>query len=195
MSSSTALFILLSLLPIALGEHPTIGVPNGGPWGEWGPVEWCPCGFRARGFSLKVEEKKNIEDDTALNGVRLLCVNRNDTSLDGSNVYPIQSAEARWGEWTEVLWCPEGFIIRFTMQVEAHKKGGDDTAANNFMFLCSDTIVHMGLGMNWGQYGKWSRRCHHGICGMKTKVESPQGTGDDTALNDVQFICCKEGGR
>ncbi|CAI9590774.1 unnamed protein product [Staurois parvus] len=78
------------------------------------------------------------------------------------------------------------------MQVEAHKKGGDDTAANNFMFLCSDTTVHVGTGTTWGHYGKWSGRCPHGICGMKAKVEPPQGTGDDTALNDAQFICCKD---
>ncbi|XP_072255397.1 vitelline membrane outer layer protein 1-like isoform X1 [Pyxicephalus adspersus] len=193
------LFIFSSLLSIALGEHPTIGVPNGGPWGEWGPVEWCPCGYRARGFSLKVEDKMKIEDDTALNGIRLFCVNRNDTwtlpgeiELESKTVYPIQSTEAPWGEWSEVMWCPTGFLVRFSMQVEPHKKGGDDTAANNFMFLCSDYTVHLGSGQSWGHYGKWSGLCKFGICGMKTKVEPPQGTGDDTALNDAQFICCQE---
>ncbi|XP_063786833.1 vitelline membrane outer layer protein 1-like [Pseudophryne corroboree] len=191
MSPITLPVILLSLFSVSLGEHATISVPNGGPWGEWGPVEWCPCGYHAKGFSVKVEIKQKVEDDTAVNGVRLHCLNRTDTEKDSSTEFTIQSAEGPWGEWGPTLWCPEGYLLSFSMQVEPPRKGVDDTAANNFMFQCSDYHVLFGNGHNWGQFGRWSGICKHGICGMKTKVEPPQGSGDDTALNDVQFVCCK----
>ncbi|KAM9312188.1 vitelline membrane outer layer protein 1-like [Gastrophryne carolinensis] len=191
MSLTIPLLIVLSLVSVSLAENPTIGVPNGGPWGEWGPVEWCPCGYRARGFSLKVEPRQRVEDDTSLNGIRLHCLHKNNTELDSKQAFTIQSLEGPWGEWSDIQWCPEGFLISFSMQVEPHRKGGDDTAVNNFMFQCSDYTIFMGPGMNWGYYGKWSDLCRDGVCGIKTKVERPQASGDDTALNDVILVCCK----
>ncbi|XP_075062473.1 vitelline membrane outer layer protein 1-like [Mixophyes fleayi] len=193
MSRVTLPIILLSLCIVALGEYAIISVPNGGPWGEWGPVEWCPCGYHAKGFSVKVESKQKVEDDTALNGIRLLCLNRSDIVRDGKAEYvAIQSSEGPWGEWSPNLWCPEGHLLSFSMQVEVPRKGADDTAANNLMFQCSDYNIFLGGGQSWGYYGRWSGICRLGICGMKTKVEPPQGSKDDTALNDVQFVCCKK---
>jgi Vitelline membrane outer layer protein I (VOMI) len=50
----------------------TINVTNGGPYGVWGSVEWCPGKMRAVGFNTKVEKDVWI-DKTALNGIRLHC--------------------------------------------------------------------------------------------------------------------------
>ncbi|XP_076842467.1 vitelline membrane outer layer 1 homolog b isoform X3 [Brachyhypopomus gauderio] len=53
-------------------------VDNGQRWGTWGLREMCPLGFYAAGFSLKVAgywESLLIGDNTALNGIRLHCVN------------------------------------------------------------------------------------------------------------------------
>ncbi|MEE6505925.1 hypothetical protein FKM82_007391 [Ascaphus truei] len=186
MLQAVSSLLLLSLFSVGYGQDPTfISVPNGGRWGNWGQVQSCPNGFRAKGFSLKVEGNQRGGDDTALNGIRLHCVSRN--NID-ENV--IQSAEGSWGSWTSTFWCRNSHLISFSLRVESPQGDGDDTAANNIKFKCSDQRELEGTSTSWGTYGDWSQSCRYGICGIQTKVEPNQGKGDDTALNDVQFFCC-----
>lgn len=44
-------------------------------WGNWSPVQYCPSGKAVVGIVTRVEGKQGSEDDTALNGVRLICEN------------------------------------------------------------------------------------------------------------------------
>lgn len=41
--------------------------------GDWGPLEWCPYGQYAHGFSLKVEPNQGAGDDSGVNAVKLFC--------------------------------------------------------------------------------------------------------------------------
>ncbi|XP_073680712.1 vitelline membrane outer layer protein 1-like [Garra rufa] len=169
-----------------------LSVPNGGRWGSWGDREMCPIGKYAAGFSLKVEGPIGGGDDTALNGIRLHCVDYSSSLTHSYHIYTtVQSAEGRWGRWTDIRWCPSGLLTAFQLRVEQPQGNGDDTAANNIYFKCSGGSYLLGESTHWGDWGGWSHTCHgKGICGIKTWIEGPQGQGDDTALNDVRMYCC-----
>lgn len=90
------------------------------------------------------------------------------------------------------MWCPNrGFLVAFALREEAVVTPGDNTAANNLRFRCSDSTELEGPGLNWGKFGGWSDSCSKGVCGLQTKVEEPRGILDDTALNDLQLFCCR----
>ncbi|XP_045168615.2 vitelline membrane outer layer protein 1 homolog [Mercenaria mercenaria] len=178
----------------------TLAVTNGGPWGKWGPAQYCPKGSYAIGYDMKIEPKQKV-DNTALNAIKLVC-----ESLDGDETGEITSTQGHWGSWVGRTLCPSEsgerlHLTSFDLQVQP-KRGAfkDDTAANYVKFRCRCGCGHQyeinkppGHGL-FGTWGAWSDECPHGtsICGIKTKVEKPRGPfRDDTALNDVKFYCCK----
>nr|XP_055036621.1 vitelline membrane outer layer protein 1-like isoform X1 [Misgurnus anguillicaudatus] len=190
--------LLLSLLVVcdqSSGFRPyqsILQVQNGMSWGTWRQQDMCPTGMYAAGFSLKVERSVGDADDTALNGIRLHCIYPSkDSSAPQKSYATVQSEAGSWGEWTYLQWCSHGFLTSFQLKVEPNQGKGDDTAVNNIRFVCSNADILEGPGMNWGDWGDWSPKCQgKGICGIMTRVEPPQGNGDDTALNNVQMYCC-----
>lgn len=166
-------------------------VSNGMKWGSWGYKSMCPIGRYAAGFSLKVERSVGRGDDTALNGIRLHCVDRSKESSGSHDYTSIESDVGNWGQWTDIHWCHSGYLTAFQLRVESSQGIGDDTAANNIKFTCSGGYYLQGDGTGWGNWGHWSPTCMgKGICGIKTRIEESQGIGDDTALNDVRMFCC-----
>nr|XP_028582024.1 vitelline membrane outer layer protein 1-like [Podarcis muralis] len=185
LSTSVVVFLFLTYHLCEAGDrsyNSVLMVSNGGERGEWGQIEFCPKGH-AYGFSLKVKTERYqgvIDDDTSLNGIRLHC----------SSGAVVQSTVGPWGVWTKVKECPTGYLVAFTLKVEAPQGLGDDTAANNIQFQCGDGTVLEGESTNFGTYGDWSKPCPTGaICGIQTKVKD-LALGDNTALNDVKFFCC-----
>ncbi|XP_063057058.1 vitelline membrane outer layer protein 1 homolog [Engraulis encrasicolus] len=175
---------LLVPLMTGLGSPTIIKVHNGGYWGGWDDVRFCPLGSYAYGFSLKVEGKQGGGDDTALNGIQLHC-------RDKDRHIASVTSEMRWGDWTDYQLCPgDARLKSFQLRVERPQGNGDDTAANNIRFRCTDGTVLEGHGLDWGDWGSWSGECPRGICSMMARLERPVGDGDDTALNDVQMFCC-----
>ncbi|XP_053287661.1 vitelline membrane outer layer protein 1-like isoform X1 [Pleuronectes platessa] len=162
-------------------------VTNGQRWGTWMLTGMCRDQYFAIGFSTRVEAKQGGGDNTALNGIRLICGKDGKRSL----TYTVESHSGFWGEWSNPQYCHTGVLTSFQLRVEGQQGRGDGTAANNIRFRCSSGHVLEGSGLDWGVYGEWSKNCGHGgICGIETKMEARQGRGDDTTLNDVRFHCC-----
>ncbi|KAK1896057.1 Vitelline membrane outer layer protein 1 [Dissostichus eleginoides] len=163
-------------------------VPNGERFGYWTWSEMCPEKFFAVGFSIRVESNQYAADDTALNGIRLICAQDENRSFG----YSIESHTGYFGDWSPPQYCPMGMLTSFQIRVEPHQGlFGDDTAINNIKFRCSSNPLLEGMGLDWGKYGSWSEECRDGgICGIETKMEMYQYGLDDSTLNDVRFHCC-----
>ena len=76
---------------------------------------------------------------------------------------------------------------------------GDDTAANYMKARCRDSssgneyeVPGKSKRGLWGDFGDWSESCDQdsAVCGIQDKLESQQGSGDDTSLNDLKLYCC-----
>ena len=63
--------------------------------GVIGPGRTCPKNAVGIGFKMKMQHYRSMEDNSALNGVRLICTD--DTQ--------IKSSEGRKGDWTDELRC------------------------------------------------------------------------------------------
>ncbi|XP_046461612.1 vitelline membrane outer layer protein 1 homolog [Daphnia pulex] len=149
-------------------------------WGDWGKAEYCPLGEWVIGFALKTEKPQGEGDDTALNSISLKC-------SGGSLIY---STQAPWGDWGSNFICPAGsWLDSCQLRVESQLGDGDDTAANNLNCKCSNGETLRGDGASWGDWKEWTSPCRDGFMAIRTRVEEPQASGDDTALNDVEFIC------
>jgi hypothetical protein len=163
-----------------------------GYWGAWPECfSWCPEA-QGRSFAyslwLRSEPSQGSNDDTGLNAVALDCYNQSDWAYRGY----IESFVQFFGNWTAAAVCDTHPIMGGEMKIESPQGGGDDTAANDLDALCAN-----GQHLNPQTYTSWGTwrgfvGCPPGtaVCGMKTRVESKLGGGDDTALNGVQFACC-----
>jgi hypothetical protein len=109
------------------------------------------------------------------------------TTCFNKRIFP----DFRWGNWGGRFVCQSGnYITSCQLRVEPPQVFGDDTSANDLNCKCSngeETLI--GDGTGWGYWNAWSSPCHNGIMAIQTRVEKSQASGDDTALNDVEFTC------
>merc|ERR1712002_1205706 len=158
-----------------------------GIWGDWGDIEYCRSGSFAHGFQLRSEPPQGSGDDTALNAIGLLC---RDPHRGPFRKF-ITSAQGKWGEWTGFVFCPGGPITGIRVREEGRQGLGDDTALNDISLSCSRLFsISADVKTSWGVWKDW-QYCPEGfaVAGLRTRVESPQGSGDDTALNGVELYC------
>ncbi len=71
-----------------------------------------------------------------------------------------------------------------------------DGAITGGHFACRDTacgaqVLDVAGGMGWGSWQGWTRcPANTYVCGLEQRVEGSQGDNDDTAVNDIQILCC-----
>ncbi|XP_053115524.1 vitelline membrane outer layer protein 1 homolog [Hemicordylus capensis] len=186
-SSPLLACLLLSLGPL-LGAPPpprdrqVLRVKNGGKEGDWGWEQCCPNGTLAHGLSLKVDFAED-GDRSGLNAIKLHC-------SDGAT--SITSTQAPFGAWTRTRFCAREHLDAFALRVQSGS-ATDKLAATNIRFKCSSTgQVLEGEGLPEGEFGSWSDACEppgRGIRCLTTRVQDPTGAKDQTALNDVMFVC------
>ena len=167
-----------------------------GHWGSWSTCpQYCAVNSFAYRVNLKAEAPQGTGDDSSVNAVSLHCFDRTTGAFTGY-VTSDKGTEGDWlgtvHFWNESTSTPltTGKLLYQTPQAG----NGDDVAG-------------AGLKVNWrtsnsgltnvpsaAMYGYWrtTQTCPDGtaVCGIRTQVHAPQGSGDDTALNGVEFECC-----
>ena len=176
MSSFSSFAFADSWLPDFPGNYS----PTDGYWGDWGSSERCPQGQYVDSYMLKSEGAQGNGDDSALNGIALHC-------SGGSNV---SSTVSKWGSWGYPAYC-SGPVTGFAIQIEVPQGDGDDTAANDVALMCRNgNVARAEAKTHWGNWSNF-QFCPSGqvVVGLMTRVERPQGDGDDSGLNGVRMIC------
>ena len=154
--------------------------------GDWYNWELCPIGTYAIGFNVKVDN--NNIDTTGLNTVKLICNDTIRTTVD--------SFDGSRGVWGSDVYCPnQKKIVGFMYKYDSYAGPTlfiDDSSGNSIYFYCEDnTEIRPTIQ---GPAGSWTpvKKCpvNYAICGIMVQYQSDQGSGDDTALNNVKFKCC-----
>ena len=125
---------------------------------------------------MKVESPQGSGDDTAANAFDLRC-----------------DDYGEWGSWPRDRCSYQSYIVGFRAKIESPQYSGDDTALNSVALLCSDhKVLYPRNEAPWGNHPSSFSQCRArtSVCGFRQKVESNQGSGDDTALNAIQLYCC-----
>jgi len=148
-------------------------------WGDWGAQEICPDKTFVGAFILKVEGNVRGRDDTALNGVMLLCIDLDEAREQDQ----VHSTIGEFGDWRGRKNCNNGLATGFKFRSESDQRGGDDVAGVDMALFCTnsdgsqDEIVGSGLH----DWGSWTAEQHcpakTAICGIQTQVEGSQRGG------------------
>ena len=151
-------------------------------WGVWGPFEQCPFGTFAFGYQLKVAPYDPKADNTALNGIRLLCAL---PAAEIEYVGDVTSSVGSSGTWGPVVNCSgdplTGFVLeavpnKGTSLGKLWKSDVDDVAAIAFRgYSARDKICKPGVEDYKDPGGIWAPKvfCDEEfvLCGIRTQVD------------------------
>jgi hypothetical protein len=181
-----------------LGWVTNVTVYNG-EVGNWGCTDFCQNDSFAYAIDLQsLPPQGGDVDDSAVNGVSLWCFNR----FFGNPTGYATSSRGPWGNWlgTGGVVCASHLEPVSGAQVKSeliHGSGVDDVTMTGIRYTClndTTTLKTPPVNTPWGKWlGTGPKFCPGGtaVCGIQTRVEPSQGSGDDTALGGVKFACCQ----
>ena len=182
----------------------TVYAGNWGPWSEW---QYCP-GERNNVVGVRIRaEERFVGDNTGINAFEFIC-------QKGERIKP---HGGHWGVWSEGDRCgADQQLYAFVLYSIKPAGDHDDYGAYGLKYTCvtaqgvagvSDSgkinpcKTHLNPCPSWDRYNKQSDHHvgqvtgehngqHFAICGLRVRVEKPQGDGDDTALNGLELAYC-----
>jgi len=164
-----------------------------GHWGKWEKPVVIPDGYFISGMQVRFESWNHEQDDTALNGLKLLC-----TSLyNPDDVQTVVAHEGFWGTWRKPVTVPnECYVIGLATRIESKQgSNGDDTALNGLKMLYRHRVTMQvnPLMLESGIWGQWAGEASVPedslMCGVQIRMEQPQAPGkDDTAMNGINIL-------
>ena len=95
-----------------------------------------------------------------------------------------------WGTWGRMqVSSSRSYATRFKVRTESGQGSGDDTALNAICLIFN--AGEPPLCSSQGRFGDWyySPVCREGFMGAQFRLEAPQGSGDDTAGNNIKLWC------
>ncbi|KAM9450371.1 vitelline membrane outer layer protein 1-like isoform 1-T2 [Clarias gariepinus] len=100
------------------------------------------------------------------------------------------------GSWGPREMCPFGtYATGFSLKVE-EELNDDNTALNGISLYCSGSPLssqpESTVESDEGSWGNWTEEiyCDYGVLiAFQLCVEGSQGDGDDTAANNIRFLC------
>ena len=163
-----------------------------GHWGDWQAPVVIPSDYYIYGMQVRYESFAADQDDTALNGIKLLCAD-----VYGSGTTQIISVhEGFWGKWRKRITVPSGcYAVGLATRIEPKQgSNGDDTALNGIKMIYRnyDTMQLGEVMIESGNWGDWAGYAtfepDHLMSGIQVRMEQPLHTGDDTAMNGLKII-------
>ena len=106
-----------------------------------------------------------------------------------------EETDGFWGDWGEEERCPNGqFVYGYRLQTEPIN--GDNSALNTIELQCakSGSTSYIPISSSTGFWGTFSNYyfCNgdnNEVVGFQMKVQSQQGSGDDSAANKLDLFC------
>jgi hypothetical protein len=141
-----------------------------------------------------------VEQEVEQEQQTLSTVEQGVRTMRADHVVTVTPASGYWGDWKPSVFCePGAYAIGYRMRVESSQGNGDDTALNSVQLFCSAPPGGLSefITSYDGLWGSWHPEALCGASGVLTgarvRMEPPQGSGDDTGANDVQFTCSNGG--
>lgn len=119
----------LNSIRLICNDSASTRIQSGEGWdGQWGNEVSCQSGNKLHGFRFKSEFFQFSKDDTAANGLKMICEN---------GVILTPSNESPYGSWESDKYCPTGQVIcGIQTQIQSFQNNWDDSSLNNVYFQC-----------------------------------------------------------